>query len=118
MSAIRYRNEVIFEKCGTFIYFIQMGYVGPIKIGLAKDPEKRVTALQVSSPYALRLIYATPGGANTEREIHREYNRYRIRGEWFHPCDQIFEDIEQFKKWDKRNTSYQERTMNDARRFQ
>jgi len=34
----------IFEKKTGYIYFIQMNRIGPIKIGFAKDPFKRVKA--------------------------------------------------------------------------
>lgn len=64
--AIRCMNPAIFgDGYDGFIYFIQMGDIGPIKIGYAKKPDKRFKHLQWSSPYELKLLYVTP--ANLSR---------------------------------------------------
>jgi hypothetical protein len=67
----------------TFVYFIQAGQDGPIKIGVAADPLLRLDDLQVGSPVALTLLAAIPGGAVHERQLHARFAEGRIRGEWF-----------------------------------
>ena len=47
----------IFENRTGYIYFIQMDYIGPIKIGIAKDLKTRLNHLQSANPYPLRLLY-------------------------------------------------------------
>lgn len=66
-----------------YVYFIQLGDSGPIKIGHAKNPIKRLKALQIGSHKQLRLLAVTPGDAATEKELHREFQVLRIGGEWF-----------------------------------
>ena len=65
------------------IYFIQVGHDGPIKIGKAVDPEKRLQTLQTGTPETLRLLAVIPGDRTREAEIHRHLKAHRQRGEWF-----------------------------------
>ncbi|AJR22503.1 MULTISPECIES: GIY-YIG nuclease family protein [unclassified Sphingobium] len=69
------------------VYFIgeeDSGYCR-IKIGVAKDIEKRRGNLQTGNPSAIRLL----GWINTEetfeleRRLHRHFAATRVRGEWF-----------------------------------
>lgn len=69
----------------SLVYFIQSGVNGPIKIGKAINPESRLAELQVGSPFALRLIGATPGDVSAEHALHVRFREDHIRGEWFHP---------------------------------
>ena len=72
-----------------FVYFIQAGTIkGPVKIGYAKDVEKRMVELQVGCPFTLSLIFKLP--AKSERHaqaleawFHDRWFRRHIRGEWF-----------------------------------
>lgn len=59
----------------------------PIKIGVAKNVEQRVSTLQTGFPHKLR-VYAhleiTCGSAvSIEREAHRRLAEFRMNGEWF-----------------------------------
>lgn len=67
-----------------YVYFIQVGNDGPIKIGRATDPATRISDLQCSSPFRLipRLIIT---GAAKEKMLHRRFKDCHIRGEWFKP---------------------------------
>jgi Meiotically up-regulated gene 113 len=65
------------------IYFIQAGRYGPVKIGISKNPRKRLRALQVPNPKPLTLLGVMEGDSDTEKEVHREFRNSRIRGEWF-----------------------------------
>jgi hypothetical protein len=106
--AIRCINPVIFGGgYPGYIYFIQMGIIGPVKVGYARDYAKRVQGLQISNPYKLNLLYATPGSLEDEQMMHQELRKYHeeihIKGEWYHPGKVIFETIKNFKKWDIRD---------------
>ena len=69
------------------VYFIgeeDSGYCR-IKIGVAKNIEKRRSNLQTGNPSAIRLL----GWINTEttfeleHRLHRHFKAMRVRGEWF-----------------------------------
>jgi hypothetical protein len=67
------------------VYFIQAVNGGPIKIGTAIDPKKRLASLQLSCPFRLKILATRPGGERLERSLHRRFAAYRLHGEWFEP---------------------------------
>jgi hypothetical protein len=71
------------------VYFIQAEDGGPIKIGLAGDPTKRLSELQRTSPQRLRILATEPGSASHERELHERFAEHRLHGEWFAPCPEL-----------------------------
>jgi hypothetical protein len=79
------------------VYFAQADCGGLIKIGFASDPVRRVKALQQHCPCLLRLLVVAPGGPRLEAELHRKFDRLRVRGEWFRPAPELLRLIEQFK---------------------
>lgn len=64
-----------------------------LKIGFSErhPRESRLHELQVASPDALRLAGLILGNAERERQLHRQFARYRIRGEWFANNSEILE---------------------------
>lgn len=72
-----------------YVYFIQAEQGGPIKIGRAWDPEKRIREVQCGNPYRLVLRHAekTDDPSDLENRLHRWFAEYRMEGEWFqaHP---------------------------------
>ena len=66
-----------------FVYFVARGEDGPIKIGRAGDPDKRLAQLQTGSPDDLLLRDVVPGQNDLERSLHQRFAPARIRGEWF-----------------------------------
>ena len=72
-----------------FVYFIQAGTKkGPIKIGYAKDVEKRMVELQVGCPFTLNLIFKLPAKSEKHAQaleawFHDRWEKRHIRGEWF-----------------------------------
>lgn len=69
----------------SFVYFIQAGQRGPIKIGKANDVEKRLAALQVGNPVRLEIIgvIECERAHRKEAELHRKFSGSRLDGEWF-----------------------------------
>ena len=67
------------------IYFIQAGDKGAVKIGFAKDVEKRFTALQTGNHETLKLLKEIQGEIELEQEIHSLLRNYHLRGEWYNP---------------------------------
>lgn len=77
-----------------FLYFVQQGLRGPIKIGWTCDLEKRVATLQTGNPEPLYVLVAVPCWPDLEGVAHRVFAPYRLRGEWFSPAPQLLEYIE------------------------
>ena len=71
-----------------YVYFIQAGRKGAIKIGVARNIDRRIDCMQTGNPFKLRLLAAIPCQSRTqaldlERKIHERFARQRVRGEWF-----------------------------------
>ena len=65
------------------VYMIQAGEDGPVKIGYADDPVKRLSELQVAHYRTLRIIRILEGTRETEATLHDRFLDLRMRGEWF-----------------------------------
>lgn len=76
-----------------WVYFIRAGTVGPVKIGSSDNPWARLGALQTSNANTLNLLAIYPGLSN-ESDLHKRFDKYRIRGEWFEFSDEIERFIE------------------------
>lgn len=70
-------------KAASFVYFIQSGEHGPVKIGLAQDPLRRMAELQTGNPEDLFLRHVVPGKRADEGKLHHRFREARVRGEWF-----------------------------------
>lgn len=77
------------------VYFITSGT--HIKIGWAKDPDRRLAALQTASPVKLSLVYSFPGSGAKERELHAKFSHLRSSGEWFAASPEIFAAIDELR---------------------
>ncbi len=67
------------------LYIIQSDVTGAIKIGVSKNPQKRLLQLQTGSPYKLKLLTVLKGKGTLERSLHdylKPY-KYACKGEWF-----------------------------------
>lgn len=63
------------------VYFIGNG--DKVKIGISVSPQARLKDMEVSNHGELKLLATIPGGRKRERELHRRFMQYHIRGEWF-----------------------------------
>ncbi|RKH11980.1 hypothetical protein D7X74_24480 [Corallococcus sp. CA047B] len=68
-----------------WVYFIQQGKYGPIKIGWSRAPATRLVSLQTANPAPLTLLATVPGSRMTELQLHEQFAAYRMTGEWFRP---------------------------------
>lgn len=72
------------------IYFAQIDIPnGPIKIGYASKPEKRIKELQKQMPWKLKILKTIEGTQKEESRLHRICKNHRIVDsngrEWFEP---------------------------------
>lgn len=73
----------------TFIYFIQAGEDGPIKIGRADNVARRLESLQTANHEQLRLLAAIRTTGIGEGWFHDRYRDAHIHGEWFRPVPKL-----------------------------
>jgi len=74
------------------VYFILAWRSRMVKIGVARDPHRRLAEIQSMSPEPLELIaYTATGGAQLERSLHRSLDSLRDHGEWFHLTPELIE---------------------------
>ena len=70
---------------GSFVYVIE-GESGHHKIGVSRDPIRRLADLQTGSHVRLKFAYigVTPGtGYDIEQSAHQLLDAHRKEGEWF-----------------------------------
>jgi hypothetical protein len=79
----------------TFVYFIQEGDEGPIKIGFSRNVQERIKALQTGHAQPLRLLHAMRGTLDDEQRLHRRFARLRIQNEWFAPAPELLDWLAQ-----------------------
>lgn len=66
------------------VYFIADTESRSVKIGVSKEPIKRVLSIQTHNPNKLELldaVYDVP--ISLEKELHNEFMTSRLSGEWF-----------------------------------
>ena len=70
----------------SFIYIIG-GSAPPYKVGISKNPNKRLKSLQTGYPFPLQLYYTKETDICMtkllETVIHRHLKLYKTNGEWF-----------------------------------
>lgn len=77
-----------------FVYFMQAGEDGAIKIGFsASSVAARMQGNQVGCPHTLTLLGVIPGDVALERRWHKVFRACRLRGEWFSPNRRLLDAI-------------------------
>ncbi len=85
------------------IYLLQSDN-GHYKIGVSKNPMKRLKQLQTGNSDKIRLIsfYETENAFLLERSLKNRYNIYRVNGEWFNlPLEEEIIFIDNCKNLDE-----------------
>ena len=90
-------NKRTLRICGNArsqcVYFIQAANGGPIKIGKATNPISRMRELQTSFYEQFRIVGIIKLDYTIEADIHEEFSEFRLRGEWFAPCQKLLSFI-------------------------
>lgn len=70
---------------GRFVYVVRC--CNYHKIGVSDDPDKRFKSIQAHNPFEIELVkvygYRSSDAHKIERYLHKQFNEYRVRGEWF-----------------------------------
>jgi hypothetical protein len=76
------------------VYMVQAGENGPVKVGFAANPERRIDGLQIGQPVVLTVLRIMEGCRRFEAALHKHFAHLRIRGEWFTHSDEMLGDLE------------------------
>ena len=79
------------EVKGDCVYLVGCQKNKTLKIGLSRNPEKRLSQLQVSSPHPLKILAKVKGSRGLEQQLHKEFSCLKLSGEWFKWDDSIIE---------------------------
>jgi len=72
------------KKTDLKVYFIADKKAGAFKIGITRNVNKRLKALQTASPNKLEVIEVIENATHyTEQRLHELYKASRLNGEWF-----------------------------------
>ena len=90
-------NDEEFKGTQGFVYLIKTDTLNLYKVGMSKNPYKRMATLQTSMPYELTVIsrifsFDCP---KLEKALHEYYAAYWMRGEWFDFPDKIVSEFEE-----------------------
>ena len=69
-----------------YVYVAQEAGSGRYKIGISKDPTRRIKELNIGNPEQLKLIHYFKSNGNkyeSETLTHKMYAAHRLRSEWF-----------------------------------
>ena len=77
--------EVPEDLPDMYVYAIREKDTGNIKLGISRDPQKRLRQLQTGNSSALELVayHKAENRFTDERELHADAALHKIRGEWF-----------------------------------
>lgn len=72
------------------VYLIHNPTNSTVKIGVSKSPYQRLQSLQGATADKLELVAVIKGGPQKERELHQQFEEFKLRGEWFRSSFEIF----------------------------
>jgi hypothetical protein len=82
------------------IYFVKAN--DRIKIGYADDPSDRISQLQTANSYDLEVLLIIEGNYDKESELHKQFGKFRVAGEWFRFEEPIIEYIRENLIYDRK----------------
>lgn len=80
-----FAKKIDIDEPDMFVYAMMEEDTGKVKIGISKDPERRLKQLQTGNSSRLVLVatHKAENGFADERALHHKNEAYRIHGEWF-----------------------------------
>ncbi len=82
-------SKKLLKRSGGFVYFVEALGLDMVKIGAARDVDRRLRQLQVGCPVELKLLAQTSGGEIAEVALHRRFEKSHVRGDWFRKDNEI-----------------------------
>lgn len=63
------------------------------KIGISRNPSRRLRQIQTGCPDVLTMIGTIPGDGALETAFHRHFAPRRLAGEWFDDADSVVRSL-------------------------
>lgn len=93
VNYLKYRtkeyHQVAKGETKGYIYFVSDNSE-TVKIGFSKNPWARLSDLRVSRP-GLQLLGSVQGTLYDEKNMHKQYDSFRLQGEWFRLDGELLE---------------------------
>ena len=83
------------QSNGKHVYFFQGIDTNNVKIGVSKDAQSRLKALQTSE--GLIMLKQIRGDESLERQLHTKFGHLRLHGEWFRGDDELLTYIKKLE---------------------
>ena len=85
LNSVPYGDLRTSKNVSGFVYLAQASQTRWCKIGMSKQPYKRMSSLQTGTPLEITLIHRvfTFDMVALEKSLHDYYAAYSLRGEWF-----------------------------------
>lgn len=80
----------------SYVYFVQAGDAGPIKIGCSTQPLGDIHEIQQNVPIPLRVLMVTEGDRALWAKLHRVFEPQRVEAGWFEPSNALYAVMQQF----------------------
>lgn len=84
------------KNADNWVYFVQRGDGGPIKIGFSCIPSVRISQLQVGCAEKLIVLACVRGNVKLEGALHDKLADHALRGEWFTPHPEVLNAAARF----------------------
>jgi DNA-binding XRE family transcriptional regulator/mRNA-degrading endonuclease YafQ of YafQ-DinJ toxin-antitoxin module len=82
------------------VYFIKSQ--DKIKIGYSNNPKQRISNISTSNPFDLEVLLIINGGFKKEMELHKQFQDFRSKGEWFDYNNVIENYIKENMEFDRK----------------
>lgn len=91
-------NEYVQKlKAYDFVYFMQGENGGSIRIGYSINPANTLKSLEKSYPDKIKILLVIPENNDKSEELRAKFEKFRLKGGWFKPDKEIFDEIEKLK---------------------
>jgi hypothetical protein len=92
-GTLEFIMSILWNDGSSYVYCLQAGDTGRIKIGWTRTPAKRFSTFKTHSPERPKLLGIWRGDAEDERAIHAQFADLRCNGEWFEPSVELLQFI-------------------------
>ena len=76
------------EREAVYVYLMESR--DAYKIGISRNVPQRMKDLNCGSSNRVELVALRRGGSNLEARLHRRLADYRLNGEWFRACPDVW----------------------------
>lgn len=81
----------------SYVYFVQAGTDGPVRIGTSTRVAHDLNMIQAELPFQLQVLRITRGDRSLEGRLHKALSEYCLRGDWYEPSGPLMNLISSFE---------------------